>query len=161
PDQRRDIPMDDQVTTVVVEGDIQPPVNHWLIAGSDLDFALAALRQADPIDADSEHITPTMWAVRKALDDVRAQILRRKAVLAGPRDDVEYCGVSDKHGRACGPELGLPPCKWHARVGVPGQPDPGEKAMQDFLEWASVDPQPAPEPEPPALPAPVVEEAPQ
>lgn len=93
----------------------QNPTVH-LTYGTDLDFVLEQLDTVDPIDVESEDPSDTDWEVHKALNYVRAQITRRKAVQAGPRTDVDYCGVDDKYGRACGPDLGLPQCGWHGRV---------------------------------------------
>lgn len=100
--------------------DIQPvtPTAH-LTYGTDLNYVLEVLDVVDPIDAESEDPSDTDWEVHKALNYVRAQITRRKAVQTGPRTDVDYCGVDDNYGRACGPDLGLPPCGWHGRVGTP------------------------------------------
>lgn len=104
----------------VVEGDVEPSIAQRLTYGADLDFVLDTLAVVDPIDVESEDPTDTDRAVSRALADVRAEILRRRAVQAGPGPVVDYCGVPDARGRACGALLGLPDCRQHATCGVCG-----------------------------------------
>lgn len=89
-------------------------VEHYT-HGGDLDWMLHIIDGYDPIDvdADTTDVPAADWAVYNTLGALRADILRRQAVQAGPRD-VDYCGVGGGHGRACGPELGLPVCAAHA-----------------------------------------------
>lgn len=101
-------------TRTVLVGDVhQSPAHHYTY-GTDLDYVLDVLAAVDPIDLETEDASDTDWAIHSAFNYVRAEISRRKAVQAGPRH-VDYCGVDGKYGRACGPDLGLPPCAWHGR----------------------------------------------
>lgn len=84
-------------------------------AGSDLDFVLERIAEVDPINVETEDASAADWAVHKALTYVRAEIARRRAVLAGPDALGAWCGVDDAYGRACGAQLGLPDCRYHAR----------------------------------------------
>lgn len=81
----------------------------------DLTWMLHIIDGYDPIDVDTDttDVPAADWAVYNTLDALRADILRRQAVQAGPRN-VAYCGTGGGHGRACGPELGLPTCAAHA-----------------------------------------------
>jgi hypothetical protein len=104
----------------VVEGDVDLSPAQRLAAGSDLDFVASVLDLVDPIDVDSDDPSATEYAIHRVLNYVRAEITRRRAVQAGSGPVVDYCGVSDEHGRACGPSLGLPDCRQHATCGVCG-----------------------------------------
>ncbi len=68
----------------------------------------------DP-DSDPGAFTPTEEGIYATLLHLKHQVLIRQAVKAGPRD-VAYCGVDNGLERACGPDLGLPRCAYHARV---------------------------------------------
>ncbi|MFI7608845.1 hypothetical protein ACIBTV_27545 [Micromonospora sp. NPDC049366] len=97
-----------------LEGDVHAPAGAHYTHGTDLEYVLAAIAGVDPIDVESDDPSDTDWAVHRALNHVRADIMRRLAVQAGPRA-VDYCGADGDYGHACGPDLGLPQCAYHAR----------------------------------------------
>jgi hypothetical protein len=105
-------------TPTALTGEVHQPTASHYTYGTDLDYVLGQLDAVDPVDVESEDPSDTDYVVHRALNYVRAEITKRKAVQAGPRTDVDYCG-SDKYGRACGPDLGLPQCAYHGRVDTP------------------------------------------
>lgn len=107
------------ITPTVLTGEVHDNPTAHLTYGTDLDWVLDQIADVDPIDIESDQPSDTDWAVHNALNYLRAQIERRKAVQAGPRADVDYCEVDDRYGRACGPDLGLPKCAWHKRADNP------------------------------------------
>jgi len=113
-----------------LEGDVHQSTAHHFTYGTDLEFVRDQLNAIDPIDVESEDPSDVDYEIHRALNYVRAQITCRLAVQAGPRHDVDFCGVDGKYGRACGPELGLPQCAWHGRV-VGGLGDCGAAAWGD------------------------------
>lgn len=107
-----------RTTAPALEGDVHQPTAHHYTYGTDLGYVLDQINAVDPIDVESEDPSDTDYAVHQALNYVRAEITRRLAVQAGPRH-VDYCGWDGKYGRACGPDLGLPQCAYHGRLGTP------------------------------------------
>lgn len=108
-----------------LEGDVHQPIAARWTYGADLDYVLEQINGVDPIDVETEDPTDEDRAVHRALNHLRADILRRKAVQAGPRH-VNYCGADGDYGRACGPDLGLPQCAYHGR--------PAEKLAERFMD---------------------------
>lgn len=107
------------VVPAAIAGEVEQNPATYLTYGTDLGFVLDVIDFTDPIDIETETASDTDWAIHGALNYVRAQITRRRAVQAGPRTGVDYCGVDDRYGRACGPDLGLPSCAWHGRIAAP------------------------------------------
>jgi len=97
-----------------LEGDVHQPTARHYTYGTDLAYVLEKINEHDPIEIETEDAPDVDWEIHKALQHLRADILRRQAVQAGPRT-VNYCGVEGEYGRACGPDLGLPQCAYHGR----------------------------------------------
>lgn len=109
-------------TPTVVTGDVHAHPATNLTYGTDLEWMVDQIDTIDPIDIETEDAPDRDWAIHNTLGWLRKQITRRQAVQTGPRDDVDYCGVDgNEHERACGPELGLPACRWHARADQAGK----------------------------------------
>ncbi|MFY1686547.1 hypothetical protein [Plantactinospora sp. WMMB782] len=105
--------------TGALTGDVHASPASSYTYGSDLDWVLEQIDGIDPVDLETVEITETMRVAHRALAQVRAEILRRKAVQAGSQQ-VDYCGVDGDYGRACGPDLGLPSCAYHSRIAIEG-----------------------------------------
>lgn len=114
--------MTDLATTreTAIEGDLERSAAWYATAGTDLDYVLGLLDVVDPIDVESSDPSDADWAVHAALGYIRAEIIKRRAVQAGPDAVGDYCGVSGDYGQACGADLGLPDCRHHSTCPVCG-----------------------------------------
>lgn len=107
------------IRTPALEGHVEQSLAQRITAGTDLGFVLDAIEAVDPIDVETEDASDAEWAVHKALNHVRSEIARRKAVQAGPDAIGDYCGWDGDYGQACGPDLGLPLCPHHSTPAEP------------------------------------------